>query len=109
MAEGRDTRTEQGERAEHEGARRDGVRTAADAANRAMAELRSLTGKEAEGVIGLERTDEGWTVTVEALELRRVPNTTDVLATYAVDLDRSGDMVGYRRVRRYVRGAPDEE
>lgn len=109
MAESRGTRTAQDEGAGDESARRDGVRTAADAAKRAMTELRSLTGKEAEGVIALERTDDGWTVTVEALELRRVPNTTDVLAAYAVDLDGSGDMVGYHRVRRYVRGAPDEE
>ncbi len=40
------------------------------------------------------------------LELRRIPNTTDVLAIYEVTVDSDGDLEGYRRLHRYVRGRP---
>ena len=66
-------------------------------------------GKTAEGISGLQRSDDGWTVQVEVLELSRVPNTTDVLASYEVEVDGDGELIGYRRVRRYVRGTPGEE
>jgi hypothetical protein len=68
-----------------------------------------LTGKMPESVTGLERTDEGWQVDVEVLELERIPSTTDVLATYRVDLGDDGEVAGYRRVRRYLRGSPRDE
>ena len=51
-------------------------RIAAEAAR----QLLELTGKEAEGVIGLDRSDDGWKVQVEVVEVRRIPDTTDVLA-----------------------------
>ena len=81
----------------------------AKVAREAARQLVELTGKEAEGVVGLERTEDGWTVQVEVLELRRVPNTTDVLATYEVTLDEQGELEGYQRRARYVRGASGED
>lgn len=80
--------------------RASGTRIASEAAR----QLAELTGKDVEGVTGLQKEDDGWRVEVELLELRRVPTTTDVLATYEVDVDASGDLQGYRRTRRYVRG-----
>lgn len=77
-------------------------------AAQAAAELLELTGKAAEGVTGLERTDDGWTVHVEVVEVRRIPDTTDVLALYEVLVDNQGSLQGYRRVRRYARGVPGE-
>ena len=77
-------------------------RIAAEAAR----QLVELTGKEPEGVVGLDRSDDGWKVEVEVLEVRRIPNTTDVLAMYEVEVDGKGSLQGYRRVRRYVRGVP---
>lgn len=81
----------------------------AEIARAGARQLLELTGAEVEGVTGLERTEDGWTVLVEVLELRRVPNSTDLLALYAVDVDADGDLLGYHRVRRYVRGQPDED
>lgn len=77
-------------------------RIAAEAAR----QLVELTGKDAEGVVGLDRSDDGWKVEVEVVEVRRIPNTTDVLAMYEVEVDGKGSLQGYRRVRRYVRGVP---
>lgn len=75
----------------------------------AAEQLVDLTGKELEGIVGLGKDDDGWRVDVEVLEMRRVPNTTDVLAVYEVSLDRDGDLTGYRRVHRYVRGDARED
>ena len=75
----------------------------------ASRQLLELTGKEPEGITGLRRSDDGWVVQVEVLELSRVPNTTDVLATYEVEVDSDGELLEYRRVHRYVRGVPGED
>lgn len=79
---------------------RGGMALAAEAAR----QLQQLTGQEVEGITGLHRGDDGWTVEVDVLELRRVPTTTDVLATYEVEVDEDGELMGYRRRHRYVRG-----
>jgi Gas vesicle synthesis protein GvpO len=81
---------------------------AGQVAAQAAAELLELTGKGAEGVTGLERTEDGWTVQVEVVEVRRIPDTTDVLALYEVQTDDQGSLQGYRRIRRYARGVPGE-
>ena len=81
-----------------------GTRVAGEAAR----QLLELTGKQAEGVIGLERTEDGWKVEIEVLELSRIPNTTDVLASYEVTVDSDGELEGYKRLHRYVRGTPGD-
>jgi hypothetical protein len=83
--------------------------TATQVAARAASQLLELAGKEPEGVTGLSRDDDGWTVEVEVVEVRRIPNTTDVLALYEVTTDEHGDLLGYRRLRRYARGTPGED
>jgi len=80
--------------------------SAPEVASRASSELLELTGSDVEGVVGLERAEhDGWKVQVEVLELRRVPETTDVLALYEVDADEDGSLLGYRRLQRYTRGS----
>ncbi|PVZ05373.1 gas vesicle protein GvpO [Actinomycetospora cinnamomea] len=64
---------------------------------------------EWETLSGLRRGGEGWTVTMDVVETPRVPSTTDVVAVYEVDLDDAGDLLGYRRLRHYVRGRGDNE
>ena len=83
--------------------------TAPKIAARAAEQLLELTGREVEGVTGLERTDDGWMVEVEVVEVRRIPDTTDVLALYELTVDSDGDLEGYRRLRRYGRGVPGRE
>ncbi|MGW3990889.1 gas vesicle protein GvpO [Streptomyces sp. NPDC004830] len=88
--------------------RRPAVRGAGDAARRAARALTELIGRRLEGVSAVRPgEDGGWIVDVDVLELARVPDTTSLLATYRVELDRAGEMVQYRRVARYWRGARD--
>ena len=69
----------------------------------AREQLRQLSGTEAETVSSFAHTRDGWRVTLEVVEVRRIPETTDVLASYAVELDDDGKLVAYERVRRYQR------
>jgi hypothetical protein len=66
------------------------------------------TGHPAEGVSGFQWDGEEWLVSVDVCELPRIPNTTDVMATYVVQMDDSGGLLGYKRERRYRRGDAEE-
>jgi len=77
---------------------------AAEAAQTGLREIAELTGKQPEGVTGLEPTEDGWVVGVEVVEDRRVPSSADILAIYETELDMSGELLSYRRVRRFSRG-----
>jgi Gas vesicle synthesis protein GvpO len=81
--------------------------TAAEAGRFGLRQIGELTGKEPEGVTGVEPTDDGWLVTVEVVEDRRIPSTTDLLATYETEMGLDGELISYRRVRRYARGRAD--
>jgi hypothetical protein len=78
--------------------------SAGQVALEATRQLLELTGKAAEGVTSLQRTDDGWQVQVEVVEVRRIPDTTDVLAIYELEVDEQGALQGYHRLRRYARG-----
>jgi len=82
--------------------------SAAELAEAAMTTVHELTGYQPEGVTGLEWDGEYWDVIVDVLELSRVPNTTDVLASYVVQLDERGTLRGMKRAHRFVRGQANE-
>jgi Gas vesicle synthesis protein GvpO len=72
----------------------------------ARKQVADLAGVEAETVSGfVPDGDHGWVVTVEAVELARVPNTMDVMSSYEVTLSEDGELRGFRRVGRYTRAA----
>jgi Gas vesicle synthesis protein GvpO len=72
-------------------------------ARRAMDTLAALVGCPAEGITGIRSNDDGWIVEVEVLEVERVPETSDVLASYEVEIDNDGEIVEFHRLRRYLR------
>lgn len=78
--------------------------TAAKAARIGLEQIAELTGKQAEGVTGVEPGEDGWIVSVEVVEDQRIPSSSDILATYETEFDLSGELLSYRRVRRYARG-----
>lgn len=81
--------------------------SAAGAGREGLRQIAELTGKDPEGVSGVEPSDDGWRVTVEVVEDRRIPSSTDLLATYQIEVASDGDLLSYRRVRRYARGRGD--
>ncbi len=82
-----------------------------DVIARVRRDLPSLLGRPIESVLGLERDDDadGWSVMVQVVELSRIPHSTDVLGAYAVKVDGDGELVGWRRSRRYHRNQADED
>jgi hypothetical protein len=71
--------------------------------------IEELTGFTPESVSGLERNGDTWLVKVDVCELERIPSTTDVMATYVVELDPKGELLSYRRLRRFSRSEAQEE
>ena len=82
--------------------------SAGELAQAALTTVQELTGYDPEAVTALEWDGELWEITVDVLELTRIPNTTDVLGEYVVKLDEAGKLHGYRRERRYQRGQVTE-
>jgi len=62
-----------------------------------------------DGVTGLAKTEEGWVVSLEALERRAIPDTMDVLGLYEVRLDNEGNLLGFNRRKLRKRGETEEE
>ena len=91
-----------------EGDGSDGRLSARDLTLAAKRTVEELTGFSPEGVSGFQWDGEAWLVSVDVCELERVPNTTDVMATYVVQLDERGGLLGYKRDRRYQRGHAEE-
>jgi len=73
----------------------------------AREQLEALLDVPVESVSGFERTRNGWLVTLEVLELSRIPESTDVLASYEMELDDDRNLVRYTRGRRYHRSQAD--
>ncbi|MBM4465423.1 MAG: gas vesicle protein [Chloroflexi bacterium] len=77
--------------------------TGPEIAQRAKEQLARLTGLKPDTVSALAKDEEGWHVTVDLIELKRIPEATDVLASYKVLLDHEGNLVSYQRTKRYLR------
>ncbi|MGN6606395.1 MAG: gas vesicle protein GvpO [Jatrophihabitans sp.] len=73
----------------------------------AVGEFCELTGQPADRVSGVRRTDDGWSLLVDVVDVERVPATTSVLSTYRVDADADGAVIGYERIRRFTRASTD--
>ena len=74
-----------------------------NAAQRAREQLEELLGKPVESVSSLERTHDGWVVALEVVELSRIPESTDVLGSYELELDDDLNFRRYQQARRYHR------
>jgi hypothetical protein len=70
----------------------------------AREQFTALSGLEPESTSGLARVDGGWEIQVDVVEVRRIPDTASLLATYRVTTDEAGEVTGYERVRRFNRG-----
>jgi hypothetical protein len=83
--------------------------SAAMAGQAGLQQITELIGKDPDSVSGVEPLDDGWRVTVEIVEDHRIPSSTDLLGTYQIEVDPEGELLAYRRVRRYARGRGDSD
>jgi len=75
---------------------------------RAKQHAEAVIGSEPESVSGVERSNGNWRVNVEVVQLRRIPESTDILASYAVMLDGDGDLLSVQELRRYRRSQAED-
>lgn len=76
----------------------------------AAEQVMEMTGKESESVTSVRKDGEGgWVVGLEVVESHRIPSSTDVLAIYEAEMDGDGELLSYRRVKRYTRGRGEDE
>jgi hypothetical protein len=78
-------------------------------ATEAKNQLVQLTGLMPAVVSSLTKDEGGWRITVELIEMKRIPEANDLLATYDIQMDDLGNLLRYQRTRRYLRGATMEE
>lgn len=81
--------------------------TAGEASKAALRQVAELTSSPPEGITEVARTGDGWTVGVDVVEVERLPSSTDIMATYEITIGADGDLVSYRRIKRYARGRGD--
>jgi hypothetical protein len=78
---------------------------AREAADIAREYITDIAGQEPVAMTSVEPADDdGWAVEFEVIEERRIPSSADILAIYEVELDGDGELLAFRRTRRYMRG-----
>ena len=76
---------------------------------RAREEFVKLGKKPADGITGLSKTTEGWTISLEALERKAIPDTMDVLGLYELRMDEEGHLLGLDRKKLRKRNETKED
>ena len=78
-------------------------------AERAKEQLAEVTGFSPVAAVGGFKDDEGWHITVDVVEMTRIPEASDIIGTYVVSLDPEGNMVKFEKKRARLRGETYEE
>jgi hypothetical protein len=79
--------------------------TAREAADMCREYITEMAGHEPVAMTSVEPIeDDGWIVEFEVIEERRIPSSADILAIYEVEVDPDGELLAFRRTRRYHRG-----
>jgi hypothetical protein len=81
----------------------------AQIARLAKEQLTELTGLRPDTVSSLRYAEGKWHVAVDMIEMKRIPDSSDVLAIYELVLDEAGNLLSYQRTRRYQRGQVEKE
>ena len=75
-----------------------------EAVFKAKESLRGLTNLEFNGVIGISKEGNEWKITLELVERKSIPDSSDLLGIYELRLDEEGGIVSFNRSRLRRRG-----
>lgn len=67
-------------------------------------QMTAITGLPPDQISRFDRAEEGWTLNIDMVEHRSIPRTQDLLASFEVMLDDTGQVTRWRRTARFVRG-----
>jgi hypothetical protein len=76
---------------------------------RAKEQLAVITGRSPDSVSAFAPSEDGWELTIEMVDIEKIPPTTSVMASYGVEVDDEGNILEYQLVDRYTRGQSREE
>ncbi|MBN1191315.1 MAG: gas vesicle protein [Dehalococcoidales bacterium] len=76
---------------------------------RARALMADMGKKSDDGITGLSRTEDGWTVSIEIIERKAIPDTMDILGLYEMRLSNEGDLLSLERKSLRKRGDTGDE
>ncbi|MBI2958588.1 MAG: gas vesicle protein [Chloroflexi bacterium] len=80
-----------------------------EAINRAKVGICDITGLKPASVVRCEKSGDGHKITIELVEMSRIPAATDVLGTYEVLLNATGDIETFHRTGMRLRGEAPRE
>ena len=69
----------------------------------------NLSNLPVNAVIGLDKREDVWVVTLEAVERKAIPDSMDVLGIYEIRMDSKGTLLGFERMKLRKRGETKDE
>ena len=75
---------------------------------KAKESLPMLTNRELDGVTGISKEGNEWKVTLELIERKSIPDSSDLLGVYELRLDEEGGVVSFNRSRTRKRGDTED-
>ncbi len=81
----------------------------AEARDASLAAAEDLLDDPIDGVIRIERVDDGWRTLIEVVERSAIPDTQDILGRYEIVVDGQGTVQAYGLEERYRRGESRDE
>jgi hypothetical protein len=61
----------------------------------ALAITKKCISENPETVVGIKEENKEWSVTVEVLERKAIPDTQDLLGRYVIRLNKNGELIGW--------------
>ncbi len=77
-----------------------------EVAEQAKSQLAEVTALKPVTVTGTFKDGQGWHITLDMLEMTRIPTATDILGDYEVLMDEDGNMLKFERKTTRLRGEP---
>jgi len=77
---------------------------ARDVTRKAREHIVSMGKRHDEGVISISKREDGWTVCIEVLERKGIPDTVDILGLYEISMNFEGELLGMERKNLRKRG-----
>ncbi len=79
------------------------MKTGSQIAERVKTQLAEITHIKPFTISSIYKDEQGWHISIEMIELKRIPEASDVLATYETLSDDEGNLIKFSRTRRYLR------
>ena len=79
------------------------MKTGLQIAQHVKEQLVELTHFKPDTISSISKDEQGWHIFVEMIEMKRIPEGSDMLATYETLADEEGNLINFRRTRRYLR------